>query len=158
MGWRDFQAAPTLEFMESMELMTVEPPLIPLIPFIPITAISERRSVSALPASPSNWRPKAKAWLTDKGELRTQGVFDDPAGEIINLTADNLPLQAKLLRLHVGAYSGPQWRHRVEKWEERAAIMEFDGGMSWQEAELEAARLYRMEAFLEELRKPLARK
>jgi hypothetical protein len=56
--------------------------------------------------APTDWRPEPKAWLTDTGELRTQGVFDDLAKEIIRLTADNLPLQAKLLRERCGEYSG----------------------------------------------------
>ena len=100
----------------------------------------------------TDWRPEAKAWLTDTGELRTQGVFDDLAGEIIRLTIGDLPLQAKLLKLHCGRYFGPWWNDLVEQWEERAAIMEIDGKMPRDQAELEAAKLYRMEAFLDELR------
>jgi hypothetical protein len=100
----------------------------------------------------SDWRPEPRAWLTDNGELRTQGVFDDLGAEIIKLTADNLPLQAKLLRLHIGEYSGPAWGALVKRWQERAAIMQFDGGMPREDAEYEAAKLYRAEAFLYELR------
>ena len=98
----------------------------------------------------TNWRPEAKAWL-ENDELRTTGEFEDLAGEIIRLTSDNMPLQAKLLKLHCGRYFGPWWDALVEQWEERAAIMEYDGGMSRHEAELAAAKLYRMEAFLDEL-------
>lgn len=101
--------------------------------------------------APKDWRPEPKAWLTDFGELRTQGVFDDLAEEIIRLTTDNLPLQAKLLRERCGDYSGLYWENKVEEWEERAAIMQYDGGMKREQAEEEAARLYGMEAFLDEL-------
>lgn len=104
----------------------------------------------------TNGQPEPKAWLTGSGELRTHGVFDDLAGEIIKLTADNLSLQARLLRECCGAYSGPQWRHLVEAWNERAAIMEYDGGMQRIEAELMAAKFYRIEAFLEELINPIS--
>lgn len=45
MGWRDFQAAPPQEFMESMESMTVATPLITLIPFIPKEAVQENREI-----------------------------------------------------------------------------------------------------------------
>lgn len=102
-------------------------------------------------------QPIPKAWLTDTGEFRTQGVFPGnwPDGgltpEIIRLTADNLPLQAILLRRHCGTYSGPPWKNLVEDWNERAGIMQYDGGMTRQEADLAAAKLYRMEAFLDEL-------
>ena len=44
MSWRDFQAAPPREFMESMESMTINPPvvsLIPLIPLIPVEPVTE---------------------------------------------------------------------------------------------------------------------
>lgn len=108
-------------------------------------------------SSTTDWRPDPKAWLTYTGELRTIGVFPGewPDGgltpEIIKLTHENLPLQAKLLRQCVGRYSGPQWKSLVEDWEERAAIMQFDGGMSRAQAEQEAARLCGLEAFLSEL-------
>lgn len=107
---------------------------------------------NVISAEQNVWPPKFKAWRTPDGGLRTIGVCDDLAVEIINLTANNLPLQAKLLRLHVGAYSGPQWRYLVEIWIERSTIMEFDGGISRKEAELASAKLYRLEAFLDELR------
>jgi len=106
----------------------------------------------------SGWSPAPKAWLTDSGELRVQGVFpgDWPDGgltpEIIRLTTGNMELQSTLLRRHVGAYSGPAWKHLVEHWQERAAIMEHDGGLARKQAELEAARCLRAEAFLEELK------
>lgn len=106
----------------------------------------------------ADWRPEPRAWLTETGELLTIGVFPGEwpdgglAPEIIKLTFDNLPLQAKLLRECVGRYSGPKWKALVEDWEERAAIMQFDGNKSRAQAEQDAAKLYRMEAFLPELR------
>jgi len=100
---------------------------------------------------PADRRPEFKIWL-ENDQLRTRGVCDDLAGEIIALTADDLPLQAKLLRLHVGRYSGPDWKALVEDWNERSAIMEFDGNMTRQEAEYQAAILLRLLAFLDELR------
>ena len=47
MGWRNFQAAPPREFMESMESMTIDTPLIPLIPLIPIESIPEQQDIFA---------------------------------------------------------------------------------------------------------------
>jgi hypothetical protein len=108
--------------------------------------------VEELSSPVSDWRPEPKAWPTENGELRTQGVFDDLGAEIIKLTAGNLPLQAKLLRLHAGDYSGPAWGALVERWQEQAAIMQFGGGTSREDAEYQAAALYRAEAFLDELR------
>lgn len=157
MRWRDFKKTITVEFMEKMELIISSQP--PLISFIP--SMMEPEKDGGAPALPvavdshpsTNWRPEFKAWLTKTGELRTQGMCDDLAAEIINLTQDNLPLQAKLLRLHVGSYSGLHWQAMVEQWEERVAIKIYEGGMSRESAEFEAARFYRMEAFLDELRK-----
>lgn len=161
MGWRDFQESVSLEFMESMELIANESiQLIPLIPLIPPVAISGTHSVPLFPEAPmpksphapaASWQPEFKAWLTPEGELRTAGVCDDLAGEIIKLTIDNVPLQAKLLRLHVGRYSGPQWKALVEEWYERAAIMT-DSDMTRHDAELAAAKYYRIDAFIDELR------
>jgi len=98
-----------------------------------------------------DWRPEFKIWL-ENDQLRTRGVCDDLAGEIIALTADDLALQAKLLRECCGVYSGPQWRHLVEDWNERAAIMRYDGGLSREDAEYQAAARLRCLAFLDELR------
>jgi hypothetical protein len=50
MGWRDFQAAPPREFMESMESMNIDTPevlLIPLIPLIPKESVSEQTDIFA---------------------------------------------------------------------------------------------------------------
>lgn len=103
------------------------------------------------PPPGKNWQPEFRIWL-DGDQLRSRGVCGDLASEIISLTADNLPLQAKLLRSHVGTYSEPYWKQLVEDWNERAAIMEYDGKMSRQEAEYQAAVLLRCVAFLPELR------
>lgn len=89
-----------------------------------------------------------EAWLTDAGKLRTRGVIDDLAAVIVGLTADNLPLQRELLARHCEAYD----RHHIvqlwELWEERAAIMECDGGLSRHEAECRAAERLHLLAFL----------
>jgi len=161
MGWRDFQGSPPQEFMEFMESMPEPVPLITLIPLIPLTSTPEKGTVPAVPASlpkgaisnptPSDWRPEFKAWL-EGDSLRATGVCDDLAAEIILLTADDLPLQRRLLKLHCGVYQGPWWERLVERWQERAAIMEHDGGLAREQAELEAARCLRAEAFLEELK------
>lgn len=98
-----------------------------------------------------DWQPEFKAWL-EGDSLRTTGSTDDLAGVIIELTTDDLPLQRRLLKLHCGVYQGPWWDRLVERWQERAAIMEHDGGLAREQAELEAARCLRAEAFLEELK------
>jgi len=104
----------------------------------------------ALP--PKDRRQEFKAWVTESGELRSRGVSDDLAGEIIAITSDDLPLQAKLLRKHIGRYSGADWKSLVEDFEERAAIMQYDGGLSREDAEHQAAVRLRCLAFLDELR------
>ena len=90
----------------------------------------------------------SEAWLTDTGELRSRGVIDDLAAVIVGLTADNLPLQRELLAQHCEAYD----RHHIgrlwELWEERAAIMEHDGGASRHDAEYQAAERLHLLAFL----------
>jgi hypothetical protein len=90
-----------------------------------------------------------KAWLTEKGELRTQGVFDDLAAEIVRLTKDNLPWQRELLTRHCGDYDQNHIGFLWEAWEERVAIMEHDGGLSRQEAEYEAAKRLHLLAFMD---------
>ena len=112
-------------------------------------------SAESLPMSPhapeASWPPKFKAKLTPEGELRTTGVCDDMTAVIMDLTIDNLPLQAKLLRLHVARYSEPHWKHLLVEFDERAGIFEFDGGLPRQEAEYRAAEILRCIAFLPEL-------
>ncbi|WP_298439198.1 hypothetical protein [Geobacter sp.] len=89
-----------------------------------------------------------EAWLTETGELRTRGVIDDLAAVIVGLTADNLPLQRELLARHCEEYD----RHHIGRlwdlWEERAAVMEHDGGLSRHDAECRAAERLHLLAFL----------
>jgi len=63
--------------------------------------------------SPDNWKPPFRAWL-EGDELRTTGVCDDLAVEIIKLTSDNLLLQAKLcfyvsMLGHTPVHTGCRW-------------------------------------------------
>jgi hypothetical protein len=90
-----------------------------------------------------------RAWLSEKGELRTQGVFNDLAAEIVRLTKDNLPLQRELLTRHCGEYDQQHMGFLWEAWEERVAIMEHDGSLSRQEAEYEAAERLHLLAFMD---------
>lgn len=100
---------------------------------------------------PGDWRPTFHARL--QGDvLMISGVTDDLAGEIIKLTADDLPLQRRLLKLHCGTYSGPWWSRLVERWQERAGIMQYDGGLTREDAEHQAAACLRAEMFIDELR------
>lgn len=91
----------------------------------------------------------------EDGELKMLHPVPDLAAVIVGLTEDDLPLQKKLLRAHCTQYDPVThfWALR-EKWEERAAIMEYDGGMSQEEAEYEAARQYHLLAFMDELKHP----
>jgi len=98
------------------------------------------------------WSRTTTAWL-ENGELRVQGVVADLAGEIVRLTAGDLVMQRQLLEEHCQAY-GPTHIHSLfEAWEERAAIMEYDAGMTRAQAEAEAAKLYHLVAWLPELRR-----
>jgi len=90
-----------------------------------------------------------EVWLTDTGELRTRGVIDDLAAVIVGLTADNLPLQRELLARHCEAYDPYHIGYLLEFWEERAAIMERDSGLSRHDAEYQAAERLHMLAFLD---------
>jgi len=92
-----------------------------------------------------------QAWLTPDGALRVSGAVADLIGEIVRLTANNLQLQKSLLRRHCEAYDHHHYPTLVAMWAERAAFMEYDGGMTKEQAETEAAKLYGLEAFLPEL-------
>lgn len=113
---------------------------------------------ASFPPHLNDWRPEPRAWITESGELMSQGVFPGewPEGgltpEIIKLTADNLALQAKLLRERVAVFTYPYWQGTFEIWDERAAIMEHDGGLSRKDAEQHAAEILGLVAFLDELR------
>jgi len=96
--------------------------------------------------------PAAVAWLQG-GELRTTGPVEDLAAEIVKLTGDDLDLQRRLLLDHCEAYDDNHLWHLFERWEERAAILEYEAGLSRHEAEKESARMYHLGAWLHELRK-----
>ena len=103
--------------------------------------------VPAVP--PSDWRPPFKAWL-ENDQLRTQGVTDDLASEIAKLTNGNLPLQKKLLSLHVGTFRNPCWTSTARKFIQRAKEL-FDGGIGLHEANYRAAEEMYLLAFSDEL-------
>jgi hypothetical protein len=90
-----------------------------------------------------------EAWLTESGELRTRGAFDNLAAEIVRLTPDNLSLQRELLTRHCQAYDRRHIGRLLEEWEERASIMEHDGGLSREEAEYQAASRLHLLAFMD---------
>jgi hypothetical protein len=93
-----------------------------------------------------------RAWLQD-GELRTTGPVNDLAAEVVKLTGDNLDQQRRLLLEHCQAFQPSHIWRLIEQWEERAAILEHDAGLPRHEAEIEAARLYHLTAWLPELQK-----
>lgn len=94
---------------------------------------------------------RSNVWQ-ENGRLRTRGYIPDLALEICRLTEDDLALQKALLLRHCEGYDRHHFWRLVEEWDERAAIMQHDGGMAKEAAELEAARLLHLEAFLEDLR------
>lgn len=108
-------------------------------------------SVVMEPFQPAEVTPVPKVWLTETGELRTSGHIDDLAGEIVKLTADNLPQQRHLLTRHCEAFDKQHIWKRWEDWRERAAILEYQERFTRKEAELEAARRLNLLAFLDEL-------
>lgn len=91
------------------------------------------------------------AWLQG-GELRTTGPLPDLAAEIVKLTGDDLDRQRRLLLEHCQAFQPSHVWRLIEQWEERAAILEYDAGLSRHDAEIEAARLYHLTAWLPELK------
>jgi len=102
-------------------------------------------------SAPPTWPSEPRAWLVND-ELRTSGLFTDLAAEIVNLTTDDIDLQRQLLIEHCQAYGPAYIGSLFEAWEERAAIMEYDGGMTRELAEIEAAKKYHLTAWLDELR------
>jgi putative DNA primase/helicase len=90
-----------------------------------------------------------EAWLTETGELMILGPCDDLAAAIVKLSADNLPLQRELLTRHCQAYGHDRIADIWEAWEERAAIMEYDGGLTRHEAEYQAAKRLHLLAFMD---------
>lgn len=102
-------------------------------------------------APADTYRTEKKAWLVN-GELRTSGLIADLSGEVVKLTADDMPLQKKLLLLHCQKYDQHHFPALAELWQERAAIMQFHGGLSKEDAELSAAEILNCMAFLSDLR------
>lgn len=98
------------------------------------------------------YQPDFKVWLTESGELRTSGLCDDLAAEIVRLTAGNLGQQKTLLLLHCQRYDCHHFPALADEWAKRAAIMQYDGGLSRYEAECKAAERLRLQSFLDELR------
>ena len=94
-------------------------------------------------------KPEPEAWLTESGELRTLGAIDNLAAEIVRLTANNLSLQRELLIRHCQAYDRRHIGRLWEEWEERAAIMEHNGGLSREDAEYQAASRLHLLAFMD---------
>jgi putative DNA primase/helicase len=90
-----------------------------------------------------------EAWLTETGELITQGSCDDLAATIVRLSADNLALQRDLLTRYCQTYDQQHIADLWEAWEERAAIMEYDGGLCRDEAEYQAAKRLHLLAFMD---------
>lgn len=170
MGWRDFQTTTNVDFMDNMDFMPVsvpenpEPPhvdnmdfmdfipkatpLNPYCPYNPHTPAPEKGTVPAVP--PSDWRPEFKAWL-EGDSLRTTGVCDDLAGEIVKLTADNLPLQKKLLTAHCGIFYKADWQNIARKLIDRAAALFEQKGLHHRDALYMAAEELHLLAFSDEL-------
>ena len=106
-------------------------------------------TVEAIHSPVADVKLEPEAWLTESGELRTRGAFDNLAAEIVRLTADNLLLQRELLIRHCQAYDRRHIGRLWEEWEERAAIMEHNGGLSREEAEYQAASRLHLLAFMD---------
>jgi len=105
--------------------------------------------VEAIHSQVADMKPEPEAWLTESGELRTRGAFDNLAAEIVRLTPDNLSLQRELLTRHCQAYDRRHIGRLWEEWEKLAAIMEHDGGLSREEAEYQAASRLHLLAFMD---------
>lgn len=105
--------------------------------------------VQAIHSPDADMKPEPEAWLTESGELRTRGAFDNLAAEIVRLTPDNLSLQRELLTRHCQAYDRRHIGRLWEEWEERAAIMEHNGGLSREDAEYQAASRLHLLAFMD---------
>lgn len=90
-----------------------------------------------------------EAWISETGELMIRGPCNDLAATIVKLSAGNLPLQRELLIRHCQAYDKDRIADLWEAWEERAAIMEFDGGLPRSEAEYQAAKRLHLLAFMD---------
>lgn len=83
------------EVVEPGEHINIPDDMIPqLVGFVEVTTPRHRSDP---------WRPRPKAWIQD-GELRTQGVFENLAEEIIKLTGHDMELQRRLLNEHCGIF------------------------------------------------------
>ena len=103
---------------------------------------------------PADMLPRLVAhvvWI-DGNEVKTLAGGVELAPAIVTLTAEDLALQRRLLERYVQAFGPMHIGFLFEAWRERAAIMEHDGGMTKEQAEEEAARLYHLTAWLPELR------
>ncbi len=89
----------------------------------------------------------------EDGELKLLSPVDNLAAVIVGLTQNDLKLQKQMLIRHCQQYAPEThfWKLK-EMWEERAAILEYDGGLTRHEAELEAAKMYHLLAFLDDLK------
>jgi hypothetical protein len=85
------------------------------------------------------------------GELRTTGVFSDLAAEIIKLTPNDIGLQRRLLTGHCQSYGPAHIGNIINAWEDYVAVME-QAGRNRKDAEEEAAVLFHLTAWLQELR------
>jgi hypothetical protein len=95
--------------------------------------------------------PDHPVWL-EGDELRTTGVLEDLAREIVRLTADNHPLQVKLLRQHCptsDAYK--KWIEAIRSWRHRAAQLFEQEGYDLYEADWLAAQEHNLTDLAEEL-------
>lgn len=96
-------------------------------------------------------KPVSTARL-ESDELKMITPVDNLAAVIVGLTTHDLDLQKRLLLKHCQQYApNTHFWALKEKWEEKAAILEYDSGMTREEAELTAAKMYFLEAFLPEL-------
>ena len=88
----------------------------------------------------------------ENGELKLLCPADDLTSIIVGLTRNDLSLQKKLLLRHCQRYDPVThfWTLRG-KWEERAAILEYDAGLTREDAEVSAAEMYHLSAFMDEL-------
>ena len=98
---------------------------------------------------PAAWRPTPQAWMQDD-QLRTIGVLEDLAAEIVKLTGSNLLEQKRLLLLHCQQYDDNHFFALGLKWESRVAALEKK--MPRTLAEIQAAMELNLLAFLDKLK------
>lgn len=98
------------------------------------------------------WLNQIERPRIENGELKLLHPANNLADIIVGLTENDLQLQKQLLLKHCQQYSPKThfWRIK-EQWEEKAAILEYDAGMNREEAEHEAAKMYHLLAFMDEL-------